>query len=255
MDDEPNAQGGLRDMQLLSESLPPDALTSRIPALPVELLVKIGTHLDNHTLWLGYARVSRMFRVEAEREFMRSRMPKLRLSWRVSFKLIFDGGYNDRIFTIKRLSHFSNDNRVVFFDVTDGHCPPFKTNSLLNVDKEAELTFYRRQLSCTEWDLNRNLCDRSIVLGGRVRQVELPGLEIDFKKRCMSFEWKLFLADFLSDQVLQRNQRRKAEANMKFNELVNAQKVQRKGAMSAWTSSRKNYRSGRRNGIDYTWTS
>ncbi|KAI8930979.1 hypothetical protein NX059_011991 [Plenodomus lindquistii] len=219
-----------------------------LPYIPTELWIAIIKHTDARTLWHTLRPVSHMHRVEVEREMKCFRLPKLRFKWRYPFNDPREPG----ICSVARLSHFSDDEDRVYFDLKDGLAtlhsvgvfslpvtihdaiaslghtqPPQQSMEIIHgrlQEMKCEAAMYRledirKQLTYVErgpatlrhYSLDM---DRSVVFEGYVRQVEMPGLQIDFDTAKLSFEWKPFLADFLAADALARSLERRKNMTM-----------------------------------------
>ncbi|KAI8930980.1 hypothetical protein NX059_011992 [Plenodomus lindquistii] len=196
------------------------------PVFPVELWAEICRHVDDRTLWMGVRRTSHALLVEAEREMKLTRLAKLRLKWRFRFERedsprcvsLYVG-----LLTVNRIAGYSKDDQCVYFGAIDGLPSLSHNGTLLSTNNEpffqlsnvhpgfrttcADEMRYRERGPVRIDDYTAKY-DRSIVLSGIVRQIELPELQVHFAEEQISFEWRRFLTDLLMDNALERSQRR-----------------------------------------------
>ncbi|KAI8930981.1 hypothetical protein NX059_011993 [Plenodomus lindquistii] len=197
-----------RDMRELGDPQPPSTLSAeslppmRDPVFPTEIWALICPHLDSRTLWNRVRLTSRRLLLEAEREMNLNRLPKLCFRWRLGFDCVMKDCMCEAMFTVKQLSHFSENNQRVHFNVDHGIA-----DSSFNSCAHPGHSFAGEKLAIPinryyQQDVLRHLnyrerepidfptieSDRSIVLGGLVGQVELPGMKVDFRKGQFSWE-------------------------------------------------------------------
>jgi len=206
-----------------SRSTPP----SRLPQLPLEIWTIILTHItdtpdDLCRTWLNLRRVSRVFNAAIETAVRNGVLRCADIAFPVHrTKVVFIGKKISRIklgTIVARLDHLSEDGERVFF--RDSDALERMGGELLNhtlkswshtiqvyvgdadadyVDSEGlQLADYDADVSLNR-DFNFSQPPHVITLGGMVNDSELPGLEVDFDRLEISFNWRRMLTMFLAE--------------------------------------------------------
>ncbi len=197
---------------------------SPFATLPIELIGQILSHVNDTDLWLNCRNVSSLLRHEAEREFALRRLKTLQLRW----ETFLPSSPNDDRYAAcleveeNWLAGFSEDTNRAYFHFTNW-CGrrSVDANSMLIDVKTADLHDLRENdlwrvmekqfryktvdmLPCRAYMLSRD-----VSVGDLTYEIELPGLEIDFENKLMSFKWKEAMSLFyLPDAVYRRYRKR-----------------------------------------------
>ncbi|KAF1848862.1 uncharacterized protein K460DRAFT_81747 [Cucurbitaria berberidis CBS 394.84] len=187
--------------------------------LPPELWAQICTHIDDFTLWVICRQVSPVLKAEAEREFVKTHLPNLRMKWHVKSWITFgepfaELGFHGGEVEQKEFLGLSEDRQRVKFSAVI-HCEGYSCNAQLKEDQER---FYSNSkatmLKASRYsnldfrfrfdeDIYASAADpimaQTCRLGSYVNDLEIPSLEIDFHSGSFSFDWKAFLNDFYYD--------------------------------------------------------
>jgi hypothetical protein len=184
-------------------------------SLPAEIWASIFTFTDDFTLWVSCRQVTRMLRAEAEREFARTRLCKLRFKWDYSH----DFSHRDQLLwcedtaTGGTLVGISDDftTATYNFDISsfwythdfefveeDPSWSPSSTKQTISNILHASDKDLQHRLRRSAESLVRHVtyeCELNAI----VNDVEIPGLAVSLDAGTMSFPWKAFLDKFFAD--------------------------------------------------------
>ncbi|KAI8930982.1 hypothetical protein NX059_011994 [Plenodomus lindquistii] len=177
-------------------------------ALPIELWIEICTHVDHATLWLSCRQVSHKMRVISEKVVKDSQLSGLELKWYVMGKTP-PGRHplmalNDTtIYETGRFLGYSQDGERAHLELESESIAPFDVPLSMQVAGVCEgLSTQKHSMQKRHGIAIRRVevgLTESEKYGVLITLSFLADLQIDEEKNQISFLWKLFLTDFLTD--------------------------------------------------------
>ncbi|KAK0661396.1 hypothetical protein DIS24_g2656 [Lasiodiplodia hormozganensis] len=187
----------------------PPTDSRRCPPLPIEVWVRIISCISNSNViphvWLSCRRVSRAVRAATEEAFLHRHLkPRTHIRFRDLGMVRDSGGWKhylgltlefDRLSEDRTRAIFSNKNAIEDDD-GDGEEEEEIERALTARWRSAMMLYQGNGDGC-----RNDLPPYTIAVRQIVNDTELPGLEIDYEKREMSFDWRAMFDKLFGEEA------------------------------------------------------
>ncbi|KAF2145402.1 uncharacterized protein K452DRAFT_283760 [Aplosporella prunicola CBS 121167] len=215
----------------------------RCPQLPFELWTRIiscltrDTHYTART-WFNFRQVSHMLKAATEEAFLTTHLKKTCIHYNLGMELDKDKMKCYMSLDLAFIKLSDDRSRAIFGDEHPESVPNQKRRGIYKVMQRHWENGMDMYLGTSSGERRFDLPPHTILLRRFANDTDLPGLEIDYAKRAISFEWKgmfnaLFSEELYVQRLLKKNLRFEKARASNFGDLIKSGEMELEDAFMA----------------------